>query len=287
MDADSCLLCGAPADIPPNASTFFWQAYEYRYARCRACRSLRAVPLPDASLLASVYGAEYVDLVRDPYPIESTKDLAWVVEKLRAQPRPGLFLDFGCGQGELLREVAELGWTAVGIEYTEDVARQTAAATGLQVVTPSTADDLPLPDVVHFGDVIEHLTDPFGIVGAARERTAPGALVLAQGPLEVGPSLFSAVVRPGLGGGRSQALPTHLLQATSLGQRLFFARLGLAQLEFSTSEVDWPAPSRLRGKELLQPRSVALLGLRRLSRAVDALVPSWGNRYRYAGRAAL
>lgn len=286
MSTPTCLLCGAPADIPPTATTYVWQAYEYRYARCRACRSLSADPLPDAEVLASVYGGGYADLVREPYTIESTKDLGWVGQKLRALGRPGVFLDFGCGQGELLGEVAGLGWRAVGLEYTEEVARRTAAATGTEVATPATVDELPPADVVHFGDVIEHLIDPLATVAAALRRATPAAVILAQGPLEMGPSLFSAVVRPGRGGGRREALPTHLLQATSLGQRRFFARLGLAQVEFATSEVDWPAPTTLRGRELLQPRPVALLGLRRLSRAVDALVPSWGNRYRYEGRAA-
>jgi SAM-dependent methyltransferase len=280
----TCLLCGAPVAVPPNASTFSWRTFEYRYARCRACRSLTIDPLPAADVLDSVYGPQYADLVQDPYTVASTKDLAWVLGKLRDRDRPGVFLDYGCGDGELLREVAGLGWKAVGIEYSEAVARSTSAATGLEIASADAADALPAADVVHFGDVIEHLTDPLGAVAACLGLLAPDAVVLAQGPLEMGPSLFSAVVRPGLGGGRSEVIPTHLVQATSLGQRLFFVRAGLTQLEFSTSEVDWPAPSSLQPTELRHPRTVALFALRRLSRAVDALVPSWGNRYRYEGR---
>lgn len=279
----TCLLCGALADVSANAATFYWQSYEYRFARCRSCGSLTAVPLPDAALLATVYGAGYADLVREPYTIESTKDLGWVVQKLQRVHERGVFLDFGCGQGELLAEVAKLGWTCVGIEFTEAVARSTAAATGLEIATPEEAASLPRADVVHFGDVIEHLTDPLGTVRAVLERAGPGATALAQGPLEMGPSVFSAVVRPGVGAKRSEVVPTHLLQATSLGQRLFFARLGLLPREFSTTEVDWPAPSALRGREMLNPRSLALFGLRRLSKAADSLMPSWGNRYRYEG----
>lgn len=282
----ACLLCAAPTVVGANAASFYWQDFEYRFAHCRCCRSMSAVPLPDPAVLESMYGPQYADLVREPYTIESTKDLAWVLEKLRRRAEKGVFLDYGCGSGELLTAVAELGWRAVGIEYTDAVARTTAADTGLEVASPATADSLPQADVLHFGDVIEHLTDPRDTVAAVVQRAAPAATVLAQGPLEMGPSLFSAVVRPGRGSRRTEVLPAHLVQATAFGQRLFFVRAGLAELEFSTSEVDWPAPSTLHGRQLLNPRSVALWGLRRLSRVVDSLVPMWGNRYRYEGRCA-
>lgn len=76
-----------------------------------------------------------------------------------------------------------------------------------------------------------------------------------------------------------------MLLATRVGQRRLFERFGLEELEFSVSEVSWPAPSTLTRSDLKRPRPVALFLLRRLSQAVSKLRPDrWGNRYFYAGR---
>ena len=58
----------------------------------------------------------------------------------------------------------------------------------------------------------------------------------------------------------------------------------LLQQDFSVTEVDWPAPSHLLPSDLLNPRVLCLFILRRLSRVVSLVRPSWGNRYFYIGR---
>jgi hypothetical protein len=72
--------------------------------------------------------------------------------------------------------------------------------------------------------------------------------------------------------------------ATRVGQQALFGRVGLVAKRFSLQEVEWPAPSRLRGVEAINPRAVALFVLRKASQAVSAVRPStWGNRYFYVG----
>jgi hypothetical protein len=79
--------------------------------------------------------------------------------------------------------------------------------------------------------------------------------------------------------------PYHVLQATVSGQRKLFERIGLETLEFLVTEVDWPAPSRFSREVIRNPRSLALLGLRRLSRAASSRSGGrLGNRYFYIGR---
>ncbi len=93
----------------------------------------------------------------------------------------GTFVDFGCGAGDLLREAAALGWRAHGVEFTPDVAAATSRATGYQVVPLSQVSRLPgQADVVHLGDVIEHLTDPdrefsVALSHASKRGPSPGA----------------------------------------------------------------------------------------------------------------
>ena len=68
---------------------------------------------------------------------------------------------------------------------------------------------------------------------------------------------------------------------------MLFDRVGLVELTYTVSEVAWPAPGRLSGANLSQPRSVALYALRKFSQAVSAVNSgTWGNRYFYVGTTA-
>ena len=114
---------------------------------------------------------------------------------------------------------------------------------------------------------------------------------MAQGPLEAGPSLFSATLRAArrLRAARPVEMPPyHVLQATVAASTRCFERVGLKTLEYVVSEVAWPAPtSALSWTVARQPRSLGLLvpaqGCRRRPRR--SVAGRLGNRYFYVGRA--
>jgi len=116
----------------------------------------------------------------------------------------------------------------------------------------------------------------------------PGGLLLAQGPLEANFNIYAACIRimRRLRRGRPTPMaPYHVIMATSKGQQFLFQRLGLHSLEYSISEVEWPAPSRLAASDITRPRRCILFAVRSPSIAVTALNRQrWGNRYFYAGR---
>src|SRR5262249_22281433 len=135
------------------------------------------------------------------------------------------------------------------------------------------------------GDVLEHLTGLPGQLRVILRLVRPGGLVVAQGPLEANACVFTWVVRGarGLRGAPTATMaPYHVVLATAAGQRRLFERSGLACLEFSVSEVDWPAPARIGARDLRDPRRVALFALRRVSRATSRVASTrFGNRYLY------
>lgn len=81
----------------------------------------------------------------------------------------GRILDVGCGSGEYLFVINQLGWDTYGLEINEKAAAY-ARSKGLNVITGETLDAAQLPseyfDVVRFNHVLEHFPDP---VGALRE----------------------------------------------------------------------------------------------------------------------
>jgi SAM-dependent methyltransferase len=244
--------------------------------------------MPDGATLALMYGTDYVLSGGPQAEDDNNKQPFRVVEWLKRTP-PGVFLDYGCGAGELLVEAQKLGWTALGVELNRDVAQAVAARTGAQVVSDVTElDAVPCADVLHLGDVIEHLTGIEQQMPDILRLLKPGGLLLAQGPLEANANLFTLALKAARAlrpQARTEMAPYHVLLATGEGQRTLFRRFGLAELEYSLSEVAWPAPASLPLSDLRRPRTVAMFGLRRASQAVSALRPHrWGNRYFYAGR---
>ena len=245
--------------------------------------------MPDADALARMYGPAYANAGGADASVEDPKAPEEVLARLRTRP-PGVFVDFGCGSGSLLAPARDLGWTAVGVEFDADVVRQAAARTGCVVFNglEELRRSAVVPvDVIHLGDVVEHLTAPLDVLRALVGLLRPTGWLLAQGPLEAGPCVFSAVLRGarGLRSARPVEMPPyHVLQATVVGQRVLFERAGLEALEYRVSEVAWPAPGKLTADVVRRPRSLGLFALRKVSQAVSALAPArWGNRYFYVG----
>jgi SAM-dependent methyltransferase len=262
------------------ATTFEGRQFVYR--RCVTCRSLACDPMPDASILARMYKHGYLTGFSDPYVVDDADDYGWLSYELRSR-RPGVILDFGCGAGTGLGLARNVGWTAVGAEFDPAVAREIEQSTGFPVKTP---DALGGPyDAIHFGDVIEHLTDPLAVVETVLATLRPDGVVLARGPLEANPSVFTLGLAASrrLRGTHAGMPPYHVIQATAVGQRAFFERAGLVEQRFDVLEHDWPAPSRLRRQDLRNPRTVGLFTLRRASRIAKAMTGYGGSRFRYVG----
>jgi SAM-dependent methyltransferase len=244
--------------------------------------------MPDAAVLTEMYGVDYTQEGGAGAHVENPKEPERVVDWL-SKLEPGTFVDYGCGEGHLLTEAKHLGWNAVGVEFSDEVARAASAKTGQAVFTrPHERSDFPLADVLHLGDVIEHLTRLDEQMPDILRLLRPGGILLAQGPLEANTSLFTAVlasVRRLHSNRVTEMAPYHVLLATGRGQREFFRRFGLEEIEYTLREVAWPAPTGLMLSDLRNPRTVGLFALRCISRVVSALHPTqWGNRYFYAGR---
>jgi SAM-dependent methyltransferase len=240
--------------------------------------------MPDSETLGLMYGPDYDRFLSAE---ESMSGEGEIIRWLRLNKAETL-IDYGCGAGHLLREAAKEGWKAIGVELDQRVADRYGGAGVLIVSDPAKLGAGHKADVIHLGDVIEHLTDPDAQMPRILGLLKKGGTLLAQGPLEANPNLFLMAVRWArlLRGPRVlEAPPYHVIQATAEGQREFFRRFRLTELAFSVSEAPWPAPGSLAISDLLSPRAVALFSVRRVSQFVSSFRPgALGNRYFYAGR---
>jgi len=102
----------------------------------------------------------------------------------------GRVLDIGCGTGFLLERLAERGFSGVGIdlspesvEITNTRLAELGAGDRLQAEVGSAYEPPEGPfDLICVTDVLEHLEEPRACLTAARERLAPGGLVVVSTP---------------------------------------------------------------------------------------------------------
>lgn len=279
-----CPLCGGQQAKPSWLGSTVFDARTYTYVQCEGCRSLYCDPMPYREALGRMYGPEYQAVLAD-YGDGGPREIARVVRYLTVRKTPGTFVDYGCGRGRLLQEVSRLGWPAVGVEFDDGVAASIARDIGLTVVGRDEAHRSlrGRADVLHLGDVIEHLTAIDEQMPAILDLVAPGGILIAQGPLEGNANLFTLVLRFVWAMTRSRTStmpPYHVLLATADGQRRLFTRLGLVVRDFEISEVAWPAPQRLGLRDIGNVRTVGMFILRLISQLVSLVGRrDWGNRY--------
>jgi len=281
----ACPLCNENQKRDSWLGITRYHGKEFPYSECTRCRSLYCDPMPDDQTLAEMYGPGYaMSFAADPSvddPKEPEKVLALLAKGTR-----GTFLDYGCGKGDLLTAAKKLGWNAVGVEFDDEVVRQLRERLGLTIMTSLEAvSSEPIADVLHLGDVIEHMTKINEQMPAVLKLIKPGGRLVAQGPLEGNFNVFTMGIRLSrkLRPAPVEMAPYHVLLATRQGQEECFKRFGLEPEEFSVSEVAWPAPARLTRADLVKPRALGLYGLRRLSQGVSTIQSRWGNRYFYVG----
>jgi SAM-dependent methyltransferase len=286
----ACPLCGCDTSGPFWLGATSYRGSRFDYVQCRSCDTIFCDPMPSDETLAQMYGMGYSEsFIVDPNvddPKEPYRTIEWL-----SRIGKGTFIDYGCGDGSLLGEAAKLGWRPYGVEFDPEVARRAEGKTGLKVFSDPSAllKEAGSPaDVLHLGDVIEHLTALDRQMCEIMQLVKRGGVILAQGPLEGNPTLFSLALRlsrSARGRRSGEGAPYHVLLATAAGQRTFFRRFGLEELEYSIHEVSWPAPRRLSVPDLVHPRTLGLFALSRLSRWISGLGPGkLGNRYFYAGR---
>ena len=259
------------------------------YVRCCCCGSRSLTPMPDPAELKALYAAEYFEQPEDGLPlVGGLRDHSWVLENLPDRG-DGLFVDLGCGNGDLLRIVADHGYEVHGFDVdkasVEAASRRSGCSASHFGELPSFAG---MAASVHLGDVIEHVTDPALLLEDVITLLKPGGLLLAQGPLEANRSLFNIALAVSAMWNRLDPVtdpPHHVHLVSQRGQETLFSRLGFETIDFRVWDVSWPAPEKFEKALLRDRRRLGLFFFRWLSSTVRPIAPRvLSNRFNYVGR---
>jgi SAM-dependent methyltransferase len=283
----NCPLCDNSSNRPAWINATVYRGKVFNYRECDSCASIFTSPMPDDADLAQMYGDEYADFLDLETAHSGDLGIRDVLSEI-TDIEKGAFLDYGCGAGALLAAVAKTGWRAVGIDFdrgfTDGLKEQGAFSVFSDLNAMPEAIEF---DVVHFGDVLEHITDVNREVPPILGRLKPGGRVIAQGPLEANHNLFYSAIRlkNRLSPSQSKVPPYHVSLATREGQKRFFSRFGLEERVFRVFETSHPAPSRIAAGDIRRARTLGLFVLRKLSQATTTILDRGrGNRYFYVGK---
>lgn len=247
----TCPLCdGPPAGSAfPYAIEFDGRCFDYR--RCGSCESVFVDPVPDAKTLARMYAkSDYHDCHYSENQSGHYDAAAGLLGQFA--PAGSKVLDYGCGFGYFLKAIQPTGFQGVGVEFDQEAAQAAARNAGCEALSLERFNQQPVKpsfDVIHLGDVLEHLPVPAATLTQLLTHLKPGGLLFVEGPLEINPSpvywasrLFGALkhrVRPGFIG---QGKPTHLFRTGGRQQLAFFHRVDptLEPLHWDIYETGWP-----------------------------------------------
>lgn len=152
-----------------------------------------------------------------------------------APPPPGQVarvLDIGCGDGEALAILRELGWQVVGLE-TDPAAAEAARRRGLEVQQGLLADAPFAPesfDLITSSHVIEHVHDPLAHLGQVRRLLRPGGRTVI-----VTPNVNCGSHRRHGRHWRGLEVPRHIMVHTPASLASLVRRAGFSAVDTGTS----------------------------------------------------
>jgi SAM-dependent methyltransferase len=287
MSSSYCPLCNTTDSQASWLGATRYREKKYDYLQCAECYSMYCSPMPDEETLALMYGEDYQQFLSVETCHSGDEGIRQVIDYLKTREN-GVFFDYACGAGVLLNEVSKIGWDVIGFDLNTSAAEKYSRLLNIRIV--SDLKDLPpdfRADVIHLGDVLEHLTDVNSQFPSILNYLKDGGLVIAQGPLEANLNLFFLGIKLTRILRRapiSEMPPYHVSLATVDGQRKFFNRFKLKEMVFDVFETAHPAPEKIEMSDLKNLRKSAFFLLRKASQTVSAVFPkTMGNRYFYVG----
>ena len=289
VNAGACPLCGAlAAELLRRdcRDRLLEGAGRWEIVRCLQCGLARTEPRPQPADLARAYETSYFEDTlgvpadngagpeHPPVPrsrallsrvLDAPYHVRYGATGVPEPPEAGAtVLDVGPGAGEELAEHARKGWEAWAVEPSRIAARAVAARAKIpaQRIIVASAEEARLPaeqfDRVVMSHVIEHLSDPRGVLQSVRESMRPNAMLTIRCPN------FGSIERRLFGRWWAGLdVPRHLQHFTRVTLSTLLAQCGLRAVKVRP-QLDYASVSLSLGfmlRDVPRPRSSSWLDL--------------------------
>lgn len=203
-----CVVCGADAARPYRRGMYRIGATTFDLVRC-PCGMVYVDPRPDGPTLGAMY--DDPDYYTDGYNLGvETENYFARKDELLAQYdgvvaqyeretglAKGSILELGSAGGFFLEAARRRGWRVQGVELSPPAAEYSIRELGLPVFQ-GLLEDAPFApasfDLALADNVLEHTTDPLGVLAKLRELLKPGGALIVICPSYVNSPYFRALL---------------------------------------------------------------------------------------------
>jgi len=155
----------------------------------------------------------------------------WILGQIGKYKAPGTSLDVGAGNGLFVKVAGEeFGWKARGIELSTAEVVFAKEVLGVEIETKMLADVPEQFDLLTSFNVLEHVTDPKGLIAEMRDRLNAGGLLVMSTP---NPGCAQAKVK-GLRDWGMVSPPHHINIFTRASLELAVTQSGFEVLQYDT-----------------------------------------------------
>lgn len=280
-----CLFCGNTGrSASPFEDTVF-NNKTFSYNKCPECGLVYVHPLPVAADFDAMYPVSYQGHIYT----NPSGCYDWLFHKIADTGQHSTLLDYGCGNSKFVTEALSKGFSVTGVEYNPDlveVLKEKNKSARYITITDFYKEESRY-DVIFLGNVLEHLIDPLERLEAFKHRLTAGGIIVLEGPVENNFTLAGAFrkaifsLRKWLGRKVAHA-PRHIFYSNYQNQLSVFEKAGYEKLVYEVKETAWPFPGR--AADCRSAKDYLFLGIAKVSKAVDKLVPKSGNVFFYVGR---
>lgn len=241
-------MCGGVGSGLAFPYTTHWNGKEFKYIGCEGCGTAFVDTLPDDSDFSLMYTKEnYHDVFYGNLELE-TYERSIAKMMMYCTPHRSV-LDFGCGNGSFLVAARQAGFFCCGVEYTDTVREEARRNSGMSVYGFNELKDSGQKfDIIHLGDVLEHIPEPEALIKELSKLLSPGGIFFVEGPLENNSSLvyffaasFKTIRQRLIIDTSCNIAPFHLFLTNKRAMKLFFTEvLGFHCSYFKVYETGWP-----------------------------------------------
>lgn len=184
-----CNLCGISINEKLHTINRFKKPFDI--VKCKNCNLVFINPLPNDKEIEEMYGKDYYEGNADyNYHDERLERRYFTflhkrrIENIeKATKKKGKILDIGSSFGLFVKTAERMGWDSYGVEISKHSAEYAKEELGLKIMN-TTLEGAAFPknyfDVIHMAELIEHLSDPKGVLKECNRILKKNGLLVIQ-----------------------------------------------------------------------------------------------------------